>query len=274
MRPSIFVGSSSEGLPLATEIKRHLTSVGSVDVWNRDVFRLGAGFLEALFAKLRSADFAILVCTPDDDAVIRDKPTKSMRDNVLFELGLFMGGLGRSRAYGVIYRPEELKIPSDLDGITVVRSERIGGRDPDFAEAAKQVGPKLAAAIKLEIAESRRELAREVDCRMLFLLRNLDDGKYRSLPYYTGVIRSFICDLNAAEEVRTGTIAWEEVAKYTVRVLKALNLIQQDEGQITITPRGKDIVEFCESDAQYRRRHDAAFSHARYDPRAVVQDAS
>jgi hypothetical protein len=274
MRPSIFIGSSKEGLLLATKIKRHLTSIASVDVWENDVFRLGAGVLESLFAKLRSADFAVLVCTPDDDAVIREKRTKSMRDNVLFELGLFMGGLGRSRAYGVVYRPEVLKIPSDLDGITVVRTESIKGRSPDFTEAAKQVGPKLSAAIRREIAESRRELAREVDCRMLFLLRNLEDDQYKSLPYYTGVLRSFVCHENTPEELRTGTNAWEEVAKYTVRVLRALNLVRLDEGQIAITPRGKDIVEFCKTDREFRRRHDAAFSHPPYDPRQLTRHVS
>lgn len=116
----IFIGSSSEGLTLAKEIKPHLTSIGIVDVWDKDVFTLGTGTLEALFLKLRRSDFAILVCTPDDKIVSRGRSTGSMRDNVLFELGLFMGGLGRSRAYGVLYRPDVLKLPSDLFGITLV----------------------------------------------------------------------------------------------------------------------------------------------------------
>lgn len=41
----------------------------------------------------------------------------SIRDNVLFEFGFFMGALGRKRVFGISPR-SELKLPSDLRGLT------------------------------------------------------------------------------------------------------------------------------------------------------------
>lgn len=63
-------------------------------------------------------DFAILVLTPDDLVESRKKQLSSPRDNVLLELGLFIGGIGRKRTFIVYDRTTEIKIPSDLAGVT------------------------------------------------------------------------------------------------------------------------------------------------------------
>jgi CRP/FNR family cyclic AMP-dependent transcriptional regulator len=46
-----------------------------------------------------------------------------MRDNVLFELGLFMGKLTRYRTILIHPRVKDLKIPSDLQGLTLIPYE-------------------------------------------------------------------------------------------------------------------------------------------------------
>lgn len=63
-------------------------------------------------------DYAILVLTPDDLVTVRDSATQQPRDNVLFELGLFMGKLGRERTFIVHGQGLDLKLPSDLAGVT------------------------------------------------------------------------------------------------------------------------------------------------------------
>jgi predicted nucleotide-binding protein len=58
------------------------------------------------------------VLTPDDLVSKRDSTKNSPRDNVLFELGLFMGALGREKTYIAYCRDEALDLPTDLAGVT------------------------------------------------------------------------------------------------------------------------------------------------------------
>lgn len=50
------------------------------------------------------------------------------RDNVVFELGLFVGKIGRRRTILMESRDEDVKLPSDLIGLTTV-PYRSGSKD-------------------------------------------------------------------------------------------------------------------------------------------------
>ena len=78
----------------------------------------GRGTLESLVDALESYDFAVLVLTADDLIVSRGVEQNSARDNVLIELGLFIGKLGRQRTFLLVPKESNVKIPSDLAGIT------------------------------------------------------------------------------------------------------------------------------------------------------------
>ncbi len=117
-RPRLFVGSSTEGLDVARAIQVNLDHDADVTLWSQGVFGLGGGTLVSLVEVAEDFDFAVLVLTPDDLVDTRGKMANSPRDNVLFELGLFIGRLGRERTYIVHPRDAELRLPSDLAGIT------------------------------------------------------------------------------------------------------------------------------------------------------------
>lgn len=117
-KPIIFIGSSSEGLPIAYAIQENMENESDVIIWTQGVFDLGNSYLESLIEQLDKADFAILVLTEDDITISRNQETVSPRDNVLFELGLFMGRLGRNRSFFVFDQDKTIKIPSDLSGIS------------------------------------------------------------------------------------------------------------------------------------------------------------
>jgi Predicted nucleotide-binding protein containing TIR-like domain len=124
---SVFIGSSTEGLKIARAVEYQLQHDAEVTVWNEGYFGLSHTTLETLVNSLERFDFAILILTPDDFVVSRDIPMTSPRDNVMFELGLFMGHLGRSRTFIAYDIESKLKIPSDLAGVTaaVFRGSRI-----------------------------------------------------------------------------------------------------------------------------------------------------
>jgi hypothetical protein len=116
---SIFVGSSTESLPIAQQVQVELGPTARAKVWNQGIFKLGEGGLESLVGELGRHDFAILVFSADDVTSSRDRDSASPRDNVVFELGLFMGRLGPKRTFVLYDRTADLKILSDLAGITL-----------------------------------------------------------------------------------------------------------------------------------------------------------
>ena len=122
-RPSLFVGSSSEGLRVAKALQVLLDDSCEVTIWSQGLFGLSQGTLESLVGALDDFDFAVLVLSPDDLLTSRDETSPAPRDNVLFELGLFMGALGRQRTYVLYDRTAAIKLPSDLAGVTAATYE-------------------------------------------------------------------------------------------------------------------------------------------------------
>jgi CRP/FNR family cyclic AMP-dependent transcriptional regulator len=84
--------------------------------------------LETLEEKVNHSDFAIAIVTPDDETKSRDEATPSPRDNVVFELGLFTGRIGRKRSFLLQPCGEEIKLPSDVTGITTIKYKHSGGK--------------------------------------------------------------------------------------------------------------------------------------------------
>ena len=118
-RPVLFVGCSAESLPIARAIQSTLDyDPIVVKVWTDDIFGASSFPIESLERELPKVDFAALVLSPDDTVVSRNTTSDAPRDNLVFELGLFMGGLGHSRTFLVYPRGIDIKIPTDLKGIT------------------------------------------------------------------------------------------------------------------------------------------------------------
>jgi predicted nucleotide-binding protein len=118
-KPRVFVGSSKEGLEIARAVQAQLSESdeSEVDVWNEAPFGLTSGTLESLVQVLNMFEFAVLVLSPDDLTVSHGVAQNSARDNVLIELGLFIGRLGRGRTFVLYAKDSGVKIPSDLAGV-------------------------------------------------------------------------------------------------------------------------------------------------------------
>jgi hypothetical protein len=120
----IFIASSKEGLAVVNTIKdlliKKLGTQADVRPWTRE-FELSKTYIESLEKVAKENDFAIMLMTPDDITISREIEKLSPRDNVIFELGLFMGCLGRDRCFIVHDKTRDLKLPTDLLGIMAAK---------------------------------------------------------------------------------------------------------------------------------------------------------
>lgn len=114
----VFIGSSTTGEPIARAVEQNLIHKSETYLWPH-LFPPGKSNLESLVGAASTHDFAALVLTPDDLTESKGHKMNSPRDNLLFELGLFMGRLGRERTFAVYNRDEPIKLPSDLAGVTL-----------------------------------------------------------------------------------------------------------------------------------------------------------
>lgn len=144
-KPRIFIGSSVEGLKIAEFIQLGLEYYAECTVWHQGVFGLSKGTLEELVRAVHGFDHAVLVLTPDDLVHKRGVSRDSPRDNVVFELGLFMGALGRERTYIVYCRDKAIDLPTDLAGVTAASYAERG--DGNLQAALGPVCTKIKMAI-------------------------------------------------------------------------------------------------------------------------------
>jgi predicted nucleotide-binding protein len=103
--------------------------------------------LTSLIQKLDKYHYGIFLLTPDDKVESRERKLKAPRDNVILELGLWLGRASRDRAFFVVPKDIDLKLPSDLSGINPVlydyptdyEGKTIGDLTPLFASAADKI---------------------------------------------------------------------------------------------------------------------------------------
>jgi len=163
MKPNIFIGSSKEALPLAKIIQQEMAKDFNTTIWKDCLFQLGQSTLDSLLVFVQCFDFAILLLTDDDLTTSRRKTTSTPRDNVILELGLFMGALGRRRTFVVLSNRSvkgkpvaEIKMPSDLFGLTEVRLPNL-----TMATIKRRVGvdlKQLVGTIRERSAQSTLQL--------------------------------------------------------------------------------------------------------------------
>jgi hypothetical protein len=133
-KPTLFIASSVEGLRVADAINANLEHDVHCTLWRNGTFKLSSQTVDDLVKKSSAIDFAAFVFTPDDVATIRKHEEVVARDNVIFELGLFIGAIGKERCYVVKPRGVQMHLPSDLLGMTVA-DYAVDRPDDDLASA-------------------------------------------------------------------------------------------------------------------------------------------
>jgi predicted nucleotide-binding protein len=81
-KPALFIGSSTETLPVANVLQAQLKHDATINVWNQGVFRLSDYRLDRLLRATKEFDFAAFVIG-DDTLKMRGKRYLVARDNVV-----------------------------------------------------------------------------------------------------------------------------------------------------------------------------------------------
>jgi hypothetical protein len=202
VKPTLFIGSSSESLGVAYAAQKNLQDVADVTVWAQGVFKLSQSALGSLLEAVEDNDFGLFVFGGDDITTMRGAEVQTVRDNVIFELGLFIGRLGRNRTFMLVPNGmPDLHLPTDLMGLTPAtyeppsRPERLlaalGPACYDIREAIRAAGAQ-ASQLTPEAPETSLVLAAlipEPERRHLFNLADKKTRDYRGGSAVRGELR-------------------------------------------------------------------------------------
>ena len=120
----LFSSGVSEQSGLLSALSRSLTEKGYSCAYWRDLFRNARdahniALLPMLIKKIPTFDYAVLICEGHDTTTIRRADSSecvhTMRDNVLFEIGLCVMALGLSRT--ILVTDSLVRLPDDLVGV-------------------------------------------------------------------------------------------------------------------------------------------------------------
>jgi len=81
------------------------------------------------FLAYSDVQFAIVLLSPDDEGRVRSetaKPRPRARQNVIFELGFFIGKLGRERVAALYREQDNFEFPSDLAAVQYIKYDAKG----------------------------------------------------------------------------------------------------------------------------------------------------
>ena len=126
----VLIVAAANALPVARAIQHAFANDPfEIVVWPDGTFRAAINALETLEAEVDSFDFAIAVAHDDNLTSRHGTDSPSACDAISFELGLFIGRLGRARAILLEPREENLRLRSDSVGLTTVTYKFTGGSD-------------------------------------------------------------------------------------------------------------------------------------------------
>ena len=120
LKPKIFIGSSTAGIPIAKKVKANLSAIGDCIMWNEpNIWQPNRSTFENLLRMVSYFDFGIFLATADDLTLTNEKIVIEPRDNVILEMALFCGAMGRDKSFLLV--EEGIKLPSDFSGIYMPR---------------------------------------------------------------------------------------------------------------------------------------------------------
>ncbi|MFZ3326146.1 MAG: nucleotide-binding protein, partial [Methylocella sp.] len=107
------------------EVARFLGKIGLEEIILHERPNSGRHLLTKFQEESEGASFAVVLITPDDEGGLSgEAPRKRARQNVVFELGFFIGKLGAARVAPLV--KGDVEKPSDFDGVGYITLDPAG----------------------------------------------------------------------------------------------------------------------------------------------------
>ena len=130
----LFIGSSNEALRCAKLLKKKINQKIngqiSIDIWKGANWKNLKSILNSIENFKNKYYYAIFIFHPDDFLKSRSKQFLIVRDNVIFELGYFLGQLGADRTFLLI--PKIQNQPSNYEEVAIKQLSDLSGSICDY----------------------------------------------------------------------------------------------------------------------------------------------
>lgn len=183
-KPQIFIASSVEGIDIAYAVQELLEYNAECTVWDQGVFEPSSYTMPSLIDMLSVSNYGIFVFSIDDTIRIRGKEEGAVRDNVILELGLFIGAIGQQNCFIIIPNSKEsIHLPTDLAGITLLKynaKRKDGNLKAALGPSVNKIRNVLNSntITKRAISEGMIEQITNIGLSAFYASRD-DYGKYR-----------------------------------------------------------------------------------------------
>ncbi len=235
-KPKLFIASSVESLDIADAININLDHFSEITLW-KNAFELSGNTIDSLISIAEKVDFATFILAPDDVTNIRESEHLVPRDNVIFELGLFIGTIGKKRCFIVKPRDIDIHLPTDLLGITTTDFEN-NRSDDDLNSALNYPCSLMKNSIqKLGLLSKYRE----VDTRELSVIQ------------HSGLKAVWVYAPNPLEAISTGSYIKlrNQVYQNIMAGVKYVYFVESEQGITRI----KDLVQRMHDEADEKLRN-------------------
>ncbi len=119
-------------------VARFIEKIGLTSIILHEQVNKGQTIIEKI-EKYTDVGFAVVLLTPDDKLTDKDsKPVSRARQNVILELGYFLGGLGRDKV--CVLKKGGVEMPSDFEGVVWVELDKYNGWQMRLIKELKAAG--------------------------------------------------------------------------------------------------------------------------------------
>jgi hypothetical protein len=225
---TIFIASASEDTTITmmiaeairdAQISTSLCFVLEPKPWFKEEFTLNHANLHSLVKFPKKYDYACFLFTPRDTIISKDMTSLRVRDNVVFEFGLFVSqkdGINKS----FIIHPDDnnLKLASDIAGIVTVKYTHTS--NPQFLSAnIKAAVARIIKAIEEFEDELKDRSAKAVNASVANLRATLEKTKPEDQPRVILDALKDLAETKAEALNQTATEVLKDIVIWTNTVL-------------------------------------------------------